>query len=334
MSTIVDVARMANVSRATVTRVLNEPEKVKEETKLRVENAIRLLNYKPNLSARSLVSKSSGVIGMLIPNNVSGFFGSVMSAVHKEVNAKGKMLMVLESAGQAEEENALRKLDEINCDGFLLYTRHLSTETIKAYTENKPVVLLDASGSADIHSVSFDHYLSAFDATNKLIAAGHKKIAVIGGPDSRYSASQRLKGCIDAIRAVNKEWGDEYYIQGSYDHVFGEKATLTLIERKLDMTAIVYCGERACSGGLKTLRLQGLSVPDDISVISFDSFGLTEYLAPHIDSVVYPVKEMAEYGAREILMKLTRKDYVIQSRQFPHSFIEGQSISQVRDASR
>ncbi|WP_437615536.1 LacI family DNA-binding transcriptional regulator [Erwinia sp. V71] len=327
MSTIVDVARMASVSRATVTRVLNEPEKVKPETRRRVEHAIEVLHYKPNLSAQSLVSKSSGVIGMLIPNNVSGFFGSVMSAVHKEVNARGKMLMVLESSNQAEEENALRKLNEINCDGFLLYSRHLSATAIQAFTGSKPVILLDAPATSDMNAVSFDHYTSAFEATNKLIAAGHRQIAVVAGPESRHSASQRQKGCIDAIRAANPHWDERYCVAGSYDQVFGEQATLTLIERKLDFTAIVYCGERACSGGLRALRLHGLSVPKDISVISFDSFGLTEYLAPHIDSVVYPVKEMAEYGAKEIMMKMLNKEHVLQSKLFSHYFISGQSIS-------
>lgn len=326
MSTIVDVAKLANVSRVTVTRVLNEPEKVKEDTRLRVEEAIRQLNYTPNLSARSLVSKSSGVIGMLVPDNISGFFGSVMSAVHKQVNAKGKMLMVLESTGPEEEENALRKLDEINCDGFLLYVRHLSSEKIKRYTKSKPVVLLDAATARDIAAIAFGHYQAAFDATRKLIEAGHRTIAVVGGPDSRASAIQRVNGCVDAIRQAGLPWDAGYALSGSYDQEFGEAATLQLLSTKADITAIVYCGERACSGGLRGLRTLGKRVPEDISVISFDSFGLTQYLAPHIDSVIYPVKEMAEYGVSEVLNKLFHKDYQLKSKAFEHYFVAGESI--------
>lgn len=326
MTTIVDVAKLANVSRVTVTRVLNEPDKVKEETRIRVEAAIKTLNYTPNLSARSLVSKSSGVIGMLVPDNISGFFGSVMSAVHKQVNAKGKMLMVLESTGADEEENALRKLNEINCDGFLLYVRHLSPEKIKTWTQAKPVVLLDAADSTPIAAVTFGHYQAAFEATQKLLDAGHRNIAVIGGPDSRRSAIARLNGCVDAIQRVNKAWDLSYTASGSYDQAFGEAATLELVRRKPDITAIVYCGERACSGGLRGLRTLGKNTPEDISVVSFDSFGLTQYLAPHIDSVIYPVKEMAEYGVSEVLNQLFHKEYVIKPKEFSHYFIAGDSI--------
>lgn len=326
MSTIIDVAKLANVSRVTVTRVLNEPEKVKEETRVRVENAIQQLNYTPNLSARSLVSKSSGVVGMLVPDNISGFFGSVMSAVHKQVNAKGKMLMVLESTGETEEENALKKLNEINCDGFLLYVRHLSAEKIKSYTRTKPVVLLDASHVDAIATVTFGHYQAAFDATQKLIQAGHRNIAVVSGPDSRHSAIQRVNGCVDAIRSAGLPWNADYALSGSYDQAFGEAATLELLGKKPDITAIIYCGERACSGGLRGLRALGKNVPDDIAIISFDSFGLTQYLAPHIDSVIYPVKEMAEYGVREVLNKIFYKEYEIVPKEFTHHFIDGESI--------
>ncbi|AHG22646.1 hypothetical protein Z042_04060 [Chania multitudinisentens RB-25] len=326
MSTIIDVAKLANVSRVTVTRVLNEPEKVKEATRLRVENAIKQLNYTPNMSARSLVSKSSGVIGMLVPDNISGFFGSVMSAVHKQVNAKGKMLMVLESTGPEEEENALRKLNEINCDGFLLYLRHLSTAQIKSYTHAKPVVLLDTTNVGEIAAVTFGHYQAAFEATNKLIQAGHRNIAVVGGPESRHSAIQRVKGCVEAIRNAGLQWDTDYLLSGSYNQAFGEAATLALLRKKPDITAIVYCGERACSGGLRGLRTLGKSAPDEISIISFDSFDLTQYLVPQIDSVIYPVKEMAEYGVSEVINKLFNKNYEIQSKEFSHYFISGNSI--------
>ncbi|MGG6137543.1 LacI family DNA-binding transcriptional regulator [Pantoea allii] len=326
MSTIVDVARLANVSRVTVTRVLNEPEKVKEETRVRVENAIRTLSYTPNLSARSLVSKSSGVIGMLVPDNISGFFGSVMSAVHKQVNANGKMLMVLESADATEEENALRKLNEINCDGFLLYIRHLADDKIMHYTQDKPVALLDAAETSVIAGVSFGHYDAAFEATQKLITAGHRYIAVVGGPESRRSAIARVKGCADAIRTVNPSWDSRYVLSGSYDQAFGEQATLELVTRHPEITALVYCGERSCAGGLRALKTLGRSVPDTMSVIAFDSFGLTQYLGPQIESVIYPVKEMAEYGVSEVLSRLQNRGYIIRPKAFSHSFVPGDSI--------
>jgi len=327
MSTIVDVAKLAQVSRVTVTRVLNEPEKVKPETRLRVEKAIATLNYVPNLSARSLVSKSSGVIGMLVPDNVSGFFGSVMSTVHKQVNARGKMLMVLECADRDEEENALRKLNEINCDGFLLYVRHVDTEKIKSYTGSKPVVLLDASSISDIPSVSFEHYQAAYAATSKLIGQGHHKIAIVAGPDDRPSAIKRFNGCLDAICQAGLPWDPGYSMSGPYDQIFGESATFALLEKKPDISALVYSSERACSGGLRALRRLGRRVPEDISVISFDSFGLTEYLSPHIDSVIYPVSAMAEYGVKEVITRVFNKDYQMCSQEFTHYFVEGESIN-------
>ena len=329
MSTIVDVARLADVSRTTVTRVLNEPEKVKKTTQSRVEKAIKELNYSPNFSARSLVSKTSGIIGLLLPNNESGFFGSVMSTVHKKVNESGRMLMVLEGQGIEEESNAIRKFSDINCDGYILYSRYLPYKDIFTYTKEKPLALIDRH-DAERNSVFFDHFTAAFELIQKLIDVGHKKIGIVAGPKDRKNALARVEGCKAALMQSGLTLPDSRLKQGAYDNQFGMMATEQLLSQHSNITAIVYCGERACAGGLKILRTKGVQIPDDISVVSFDSYNLTEFLVPHIDSVVYPVKEMAELAAEKVLVQLANKNLVTQSSQIPHHFILGESIKAIR----
>lgn len=325
MATIVDVARYANVSRATVTRVLNEPEKVKPETKLRVDKAIRELNYSPNLSARSLVSKNSGIIGLLLPNNESGFFGTVMSIVHKKVNESGRMLVVLEGQGEEEERKALKKLTELKCDGFILYSRAISCTEIKEYTKDKPLVLIDRQ-DPDCCSVYFDHFSASYQLTNQLISAGHKNIGIVAGPAERHNAKARLDGALAALRDANITIPSSSYRQGRYDQQFGEAATLELLDNNPDITAIIYCGERMCAGGLKTIRMKGISVPSDISVVSFDSFNLTEYLVPHINNVVYPVTTMAELAANKVIACLKNKETELISEEVSCHFDYGDSV--------
>lgn len=325
MSTIVDVARKANVSRATVTRVLNEPEKVKPETRRRVENAIETLNYSPNLSARSLVSKNSGIIGMLLPDNESGFFGSVMSVVNKKVSENSRMLMVLEGEGIEAEEKSIRKLVEINCDGFILYNRYLSSKKVLSYIKNKPVVFIDRMDPTLI-SVGFDHYLAGAALMNKLLDAGHVNLAIVAGPSDRENSVARLRGCLSALAEKNISIDKSKIYQGDYNHSFGQQATTQLLDAHPDLTAILYCGERMCAGGLKAIRAKGISVPQSLSIATFDSYMLTEYLTPTIDSVVYPVTDMAMAAADMIINLLSKSPQPIQSVTLPHYFNSGNSI--------
>lgn len=325
MATIVDVARLSNVSRATVTRVLNNPEKVKQETRLRVEKAIRELNYSPNLSARSLVSKNSGIIGLLLPNNESGFFGSVMSIVHKKVNESGRMLVVLEGQGPEEERKAFKKLIELKCDGFILYSRAIPCSEIKEYTKDKPLVLIDRQ-DPECCSVYFDHFSASYQLANQLINAGHKNIGIVAGPAERQNAKARLEGALAALNDANINITTSLYRQGRYDQQFGEVATLDLLDNNPNITAIIYCGERMCAGGLKTIRMKGISVPSDISVVSFDSFNLTEYLAPHINNIVYPVTTMAELAANKVIACLKNKEIELVSEEVPSFYNSGDSI--------
>ncbi|PTC03186.1 hypothetical protein C9980_19430 [Vibrio mediterranei] len=325
MATIIDVSRLANVSRATVTRVLNEPGKVKEATRIRVESAIKELNYVPSFSARSLVSKNSGIIGLLLPDNKSGFFGSVMSAIHKKVNSSGKMLMVLEAQGLEEECRALKSLSEINCDGFILYSRNLTVDTIIPYTKNKPVVVIDRK---DIEgtSVYFDHFKAGFELAQIMIDAGHEHIAVVAGPKERKNSLERLNGCREAIEVAGLNLPDSMIAQGSYDNRFGMEATNIIMKNNPNTTAIVYCGERACAGGLKSLRMLGIQIPEQVSVASFDSYNLTEFLVPHVESIVYPVTEMAELAADKVISQLSNSATEIQSEQVNFYFNHGDSI--------
>ncbi|MDW6004488.1 LacI family DNA-binding transcriptional regulator [Vibrio mangrovi] len=325
MATIVDVARLANVSRVTVTRVLNEPEKVKPTTRARVQKAIKELSYTPNFSARSLVSKRSGIVGMLIPDNESGFFGSVMSVVHKAVNESGRMLVVLEAQGIEEERKALNKLLDLNCDGLLLYSRYLSGVEIADKAQQRPFVLIDRH-EENCCCVYFDHFISSYVLAKSVLDAGHRHIGIIAGPNDRRNAIVRLEGALQAVEDAALPDTQVVSRQGNYGQKFGETATEEILSQHPHLTALVYLGERMCAGGLKAIRANNISVPNDLSVVSFDSFNLTEYLVPHINNVVFPIAQMAELAAEKILIALKNKTPDLHSVEVKHQVIGGNSL--------
>nr|WP_058909823.1 LacI family DNA-binding transcriptional regulator [Entomohabitans teleogrylli] len=301
MITLEDVAAYAGVSRATVSRVVNGDNKVKPQTRQRVEEAIAALNYAPNPAARALASSQSHTIGLVTSSYRGGFFATLMDTVQTETDLHGKQLLVTQGRGTAEKElQAVRQLYNFRCDGLLIHLRALPDEAILHLArEGRHFILLDRLVSGlEERCVVFDHRLASYLATRYFIAKGHQQVACLFGPITRISSLLRRQGFIDAMAEARLTpvacLPGEYDIQSGY-------MRMQEILRLAQPTAVYCCNEEMAVGAMLAITEAGLKIPADISCICYDSGERAAFVRPALTSVHFPIDEMARYATRKLL---------------------------------
>lgn len=296
MASIKDVAELARVSRATVSRVLNETGQIRESTRKRVHEAMKKLNYRPNPLARSLATSSSNTVGLVVTSYRGSFFSELMAEVQESMDQQGKFLLISRAHRSREtEQQAIQRLKDMRCDGLILHVRNLYDEELRALAEDKtPFILLDrlVEGLED-HCVSFDHAEAGRLAVNHLIEHGHRKIACLAGPRARLTARLRFQGYERALREHRIEPDESLVAEADYDRTGGRRAMAEILARHSDITAVYSCSEEMCVGAFDLFRERNIAVPDDISMVSFDSVDICTILSPAVTAVHFPIKEMA-----------------------------------------
>ncbi|KEI73030.1 LacI family DNA-binding transcriptional regulator [Endozoicomonas elysicola] len=296
MASIKDVAELAGVSRATVSRVLNETGQIKEATRDRVHAAMKKLNYRPNPLARSLATSSSNTVGLVVTSYRGSFFSELMAEVQEEMDQQGKFLLVSRGKRSRESEQlALQRLTDMRCDGLILHARNLyDEELIELAQQETPFILLDrqVEGLED-RCIAFEHAEAGKLAVEHLIQHGHQKIACLAGPRERLTARLRFQGYEQALREHHIDLDESLVAEADYDRQGGYQAMAEILERHPDITAVYSCSEEMCVGAFDLFREQNMTVPGDISVISFDSVSICTMLTPAVTTVHFPIKEMA-----------------------------------------
>ena len=210
MVTLEDVAALAGVSRATVSRVVNGDSNVKAPTREKVERAVAQLGYTPNPAARALASSHSNTLGLVTTSYRGGFFGALMDFVQTEAESHGKQLLVTRGRNSAENEwQAIQRLFSLRCDGVILHVRFLSDDRLRQLAaEQRDFVLLDRLvPGLEARCVTFDHPLASRMATQQLLDAGHRRIACISGPRERRRAACGCKGLKRRCRRqISNRW--------------------------------------------------------------------------------------------------------------------------------
>ncbi|WP_016676583.1 LacI family DNA-binding transcriptional regulator, partial [Yersinia pestis] len=218
MVTLEDVAVLAGVSRATVSRVVNGDTNVKALTREKVEQAVAVLGYTPHPAARALASSQSNTLGLVTTSYRGGFFGALMDFVQTETESQGKQLLVTQGRDNADKEwLAIQRLYNLRCDGLILHVRFLSDERLRQLAAaNRPFVLLDRLvPDLEARCVTFDHHHASQMATQVLIDAGHRDIACISGSSQRQSSVLRIQGFLDAMQLAGLE--PVACLEGVYD---------------------------------------------------------------------------------------------------------------------
>lgn len=301
MITLEDVAASAGVSRATVSRVVNGDSNVKAQTRARVEAAIIELGYSPNLAARALASSQSNTLGLVTTSYRGGFFGALMDTIQSETELQGKQLLVTQGRSFADKElNAIQRLYNLRCDGLILHLRALDDETLRQLAgQGRKFVILDREvPGLEERCVVFDHRAASEMATRVFIDGGHTAIACLHGPMTRESSLLRRQGFLDAMADAGLQ--PVAVLEGDYDMPSGHLQT-SLLLNKSQPTAIYCCNEEMAIGAMLAITERGLRIPQDISVICYDSGERAAFVRPALTSVHFPISEMARFATRKLL---------------------------------
>ncbi len=296
MATIKDVCKAAGVSKATVSRVLNGSESVKEQTRQTVLATMKSLGYQPNAFARALATNSYNTFGLILPHFESHYFGSMLTEAALDMQKADKKLFVMNSSDCAKgEEDAVRSLNAHNCDAIMIYSRHLSEQQLSSLQQEIKTQLIVINRSLDderLFSFGFDQEQVARVATNHLLNSGHKQIACITTPMSSSTGHKRLAGYKETLNEHGIKVEDSLIFHGESSLKSGYDATIKLIDSGVPFTAIFSCADSMAIGAIRALHDRGIKVPEEVSVIGIDGDPAGDYMVPRLSSVALPILEL------------------------------------------
>jgi len=318
MSTIKDVARVAGVSIATVSRVVNNGPKVGEKTREKVTLIMKELGYTPNANARALVTQKSTTIGVVVPELTDPFFASLASGVDK-VARENNMQLLLSTAQQTaeSERSAINLLIERRCQAIVFHSKKLSDDELRELCDKIPgLVLIDRMIDDIKHKcVWLDNEEGGKIAARHLMSLTHQKIACISSKYQIEDPKLRLKGFTQELNQAGIEINQELIQFSQPNQQGGEIATQHLLASRQAFSAIFAYNDAMAIGAITTLVDNGYRVPADISVIGFDDVIISRYSRPKLTTLHYPIEEMAKRSAHLSLKKqaistaLTQEDH-------------------------
>ncbi|EGT3622544.1 transcriptional regulator [Morganella morganii] len=297
MATIKDVAKLAGVSVATVSRVINQSPKAGAESVRAVQAAMKELAYRPNAAARALVSQSSDIVGVLVGDVSDPFFGSLVKAADEVAHQHGKHLLIGNGYHRQEDERrGIELLMNSRCDACVIHAKALSDEELRGYAAEMPsmVFINRVIPGLENRCVALDNRRGSQLATQYLLKQGHRHIACLSSSHTIEDSTQRLAGYRDALAEAGCELPDAYIAAGEPVAEGGEAAMSAILSLSLPVTAVVAYNDFMAAGALSVIEANGLRAPEDISVIGFDDSMIARYIQPRLTTIRYPVDMMAQ----------------------------------------
>lgn len=322
MATMLDVARLAGVSKATVSRVLSGNGYVGQETKDKVYQAIAESGYRPNLLARNLATKRTQTLGLVVTNTLyhGVYFSELLFHAARMTENQGRQLILADGKHSAEEERAaIQYLLDMRCDGIIIYPRFLSVDEIDDMIQEheQPVLVLNRRLRRNSsHCVYCDQARSSQSAVEKLIALGHRDIAFITGSLDSPTGIERLSGYKAALAQQGIALRDELIVEGKWTPATGAAGVDTLLSRGITFSALVASNDDMAVGAMKQLQARGMRVPEQVSVIGFDDITLAPYMIPALASVKIPVTEMIQEIIHRLIFMLDGGEFKPQPAFF------------------
>ncbi|BCG60056.1 LacI family DNA-binding transcriptional regulator [Paenibacillus sp. URB8-2] len=323
--TIKDVALRANVSPATVSRVLNKSKPVSKAIREKVMKVVEELNFNPNSVARSLVMKESKLIGVLIPSIDNVFISRFVSVIEEEFFKHNYTTLLCNTRRDAGlEKDYLNLMKDKYVDGVLLMTSNPKPHHIEFF-DNFPIPAVFA-GHTDqtkrFASVNIDNYQAMYDAARYLIETGHRRIAFFGGPHIYGQVVERLSGYRQALADYGIEYEESLIFANDYDIEHGYENGMKLFPREDRPTAICCMSDMVAIGAIRAAEEHGLSVPEDISIMGFDDVYLAKSYRPPLTTIRQPIQEISVQAAQMLLQQIKEKEeYMKEKRFLPHDII-------------
>lgn len=311
--TIYDVAREANVSMATVSRVVNGNPNVKPATRKKVQEVIERLGYRPNAVARGLASKKTTTVGVIIPDISSTIFAELARGI-EDIATMYKYNIILSNSDQNKDKelHLLNTMLAKQVDGIVFMSGNITGEHIAEF-EKSPVPIVLANSIADsekIPSVNIDSEQAAFDAVSLFIKEGHKDIGMVIGPlNEPINKDKMLAGYKRALQEAGLDYREEYVFEGDYTYESGLEAFEKMLELERKPTAVYVGSDEMAVGVIQGAKDHGYDVPNDLEVISSDNTKLALMVRPQLTTVVQPLYDIGAVAMR-LLTKLMNKEEV------------------------
>lgn len=320
--TIYDVAREANVSMATVSRVVNGNQNVKPATRKKVLEVIERLEYRPNAVARGLASKKTTSVGVIIPD-ISNNLNAELARGIEDIATMYRYNIILANSDQNEEKE-LSLLDTMlgkQVDGIVMMSEEV-TENIQRAVETCPVPIVLAGSICDVEkiaSVNIDYYSAAKEAVELLINNGHQRIAFVSGPlQYTVNGKYKLAAYKDALQQAGIELDEALIVSGDGSYDDGLESWSTLATLNTPPTAIFVGNDELAIGLVHGVQDSGKKVPADVEVISFENSKLARMVRPQLSSVVLPLYDIGAVAMRLLTKYMNKEEVDEQHVILPH----------------
>jgi len=331
MPTIKDVAKHAGVAPITASRVINNSGYVSEETRRRVETAIADLGYIPNRVARSLRSKQTNTLALVLTDITNPFWTTVARGV-EDAASEGEFSVILCNTDESDtkQDAYVRNLLQRQVDGFLLVPSESSVSALALIQkQGVPVVVLDRKVPYDVDTVRSDSVAGAAQLTHLLLDLGHRRIAILTGPQDVSTATDRVKGYRLAMEGAGVEVDECLVCYGTFTQQGGYEMSQTVLDGDPQPTAIFAGNNFIAVGVLRALREAGLRVPEDMALVAFDDLPPTYVIDPFLTVAAQSAYEMGQIATHLLLQRMSgASPDVYQEILLPTQLIVRQSSGQ------
>ncbi|MBK5540225.1 LacI family DNA-binding transcriptional regulator [Pseudomonas sp. TH05] len=316
MATIKDVAALAGISYTTVSHVVNKTRPVSEEVRVKVEAAIKHLDYVPSAVARSLKAKTTATIGLLVPNSLNPYFAELARGIEDYCERNGYCVILCNSDDNPHKQSSyLRVLLEKRVDGLIVTSAGGDSGLAEGLAAVRtPMVIVDRGlEGVDADLVRIDHEYGAYLATRHLLELGHRDIACIGGPANTSVAQMRLAGFLRALKGAGFAVPPERILQSDFTSTGGYSAAAFLLQNN-PPSAIFACNDMMGIGVLRAAAERNIRVPSELSVIGFDDIQMSRYVYPALTTVGQSILQLGEKAAELLLRRIAKPGQAIDQR--------------------
>ena len=333
MVTIKDVAKMAGVSVATVSRTLAEPDKVSEKARKKVMDAVEASGYVTNTLARNFRRRSSNMVVVLVPEIANPFFSNIIQGIERVASRHQYRILLGDTQGELERERVYADLvSQRQADGVICLGRNIPFRYRKGRKTLDPAwppfaMACEYHGEIPVPTVCIDNVAAATDAVNHLLELGHRRIAYINGPSESPLCEDRLQGYEDAIQGAGLSVSPMLIKQGDFTLASGHACTTELLAEGNPPTALFCANDEMAIGAMQACHEAGLTLPADMSVVGFDDIAFAAYTHPRLTTIHQPRNRIGEQVMTMMLEMLAGNPPSDSRIVLPHELLVRDSSS-------
>ena len=325
-----DIARKLRISQSTVSRALRGDPRVAPDTAARVLEAARQMNYTPNLAARSLITRRTGTVGVVVSDITNPFYPELLDILHNELALAGyRTILFNEQTDASVEQHVGELVNGAAVDGLLYVSATLGTPLPGHGARDLPVVLVNRYiDSAPVDTVVSDNYRGGRLVAEAMIARGHRRIALITGPENTTTSRDRERGFRDQLQASGVQLDETLRRVGQFSHHSGYQWCLDLLAAEPRPTAVFAANDVIAFGALDAARRVGVRVPVELSIVGFDDIDMAGWEGFNLTTVRQPLAEMGRAAAKLLIERIDSEDDLPPRRRiFPVGVVHRDTLA-------